>query len=207
MRIESLRSEPDRAGHYWLTLEDGSRMGLYRQTVEDFAIFPGRDLTEQELSELRQAAGAMSAKMRAVRIVAASAVSGAELRQRLEHKGEDPRQAEQAVQWLQQMNLLDDGETARQLVSRCVSRGYGIHRARQVLYEKKIPKELWDEALQDYPDPGDYIDSFLRQRVKDPRDSASVKRAVDALVRRGYSYGDVRSALNRLRVDGDFLEE
>ena len=56
-RIESLKNAPDRAGRYWLTLTDGTRLGLYRQTVEDFGLYPGRELTEQELKDLKTAAG------------------------------------------------------------------------------------------------------------------------------------------------------
>ena len=41
MRIESIKTEPDRAGRYWLTLEDGTKLALYRQTVEDFGIYSG----------------------------------------------------------------------------------------------------------------------------------------------------------------------
>ena len=61
----------------------------YRQTVEDFSLYPGLELDSQQMDALRTAAGAMSAKMRAVRIVAASTVSKRDLEQRLVHKGED----------------------------------------------------------------------------------------------------------------------
>ena len=71
MKVESLKTAPDRAGRYWVTFDDGSRMGLYRQTVEDFALYSGKELDEQEAEALRTAAGQMSAKMRAVRIVSA----------------------------------------------------------------------------------------------------------------------------------------
>ena len=35
MKVESLKTSPDRAGRYWVTFDDGSKMGLYRQTVEE----------------------------------------------------------------------------------------------------------------------------------------------------------------------------
>ena len=90
MRIEQLRNAPDRAGRYWVTFSDGTRLGLYRQTVEDFGLYPGKELEEAELARLQKAAGQMSAKMRAVRIVSASSVSRKDLEQRLVRKGEDP---------------------------------------------------------------------------------------------------------------------
>ena len=208
MRIESFKTEPDRAGRYWLTLEDGTKLALYRQTVEDFGIYSGRELTEVELQSLQEAAGAMSAKMRAVRIVAASNVSKKDLKQRLIQKGENPADAADAVAWMEEMHLVDDAETARQIVSRCAAHGYGIQRAKQALYEKKIPKEYWEDALSDYPDQTQAIMSFLRSRLADRSDQREMKRATDALLRRGHSYGDVRRALSRLNLDAeDFPEE
>ena len=208
MRIESFKTEPDRAGRYWLTLEDGTKLALYRQTGADFGIYSGRELTEVELQSLQEAAGAMSAKMRAVRIVAASNVSKKDLKQRLIQKGENPADAADAVAWMEEMHLVDDAETARQIVSRCAAHGYGIQRAKQALYEKKIPKEYWEDALSDYPDQTQAIMSFLRSRLADRSDQREIKRATDALLRRGHSYGDVRRALSRLNLDAeDFPEE
>jgi regulatory protein len=208
MRIESFKTEPDRAGRYWLTMEDGTKLALYRQTVEDFGIYSGRELTEDELQSLQEAAGAMSAKMRAVRIVAASNVSKKDLKQRLIQKGENPEDAADAVAWMEEMHLVNDAETARQIVSRCAAHGYGIQRAKQALYEKKIPKEYWEDALSDYPDQTQAIMSFLRSRLADRSDQREIKRATDALLRRGHSYGDVRRALSRLNLDAeDFPEE
>lgn len=208
MRIESLKTEPDRAGRYWLALEDGSRLALYRQTVEDFGLYPGRDLSDAEWQALQESAGQMSAKMRAVRIVAASNVSKKDLQQRLVQKGEDPKQAADAVAWMEEMHLVDDAETARQVVSRCIAKGYGLSRAKQALYEKKIPKSYWDDALTDYPDQGDHIDAFLRARLNEHSDQREVKRATEALLRRGHSYAEVRRALARLQWDAEeFLEE
>ena len=91
MRIEQLKTTPDRAGRYWVTFSDDTRMGLYRQTVEDFALYPGKELTEEEYAALVTAAGKMSAKMRAVRIVSASSVSKRDLEQRLVRKGTHSR--------------------------------------------------------------------------------------------------------------------
>jgi regulatory protein len=207
MRIESLKTEPDRAGRYWLTFEDGTKLALYRQTVEDFALFSGKELSEDLYSALLEAAGAMSAKMRAVRIVAASSVSKKDLKHRLIQKGEAPSDAADAVAWMEEMHLLDDGQTARQVVSRCAAHGYGIQRAKQALYEKKIPKEYWEEALADYPDQTASIVSFLRARLTDLSDRREVKRATDALLRRGHSYSDVRRAFHHLDLDMDDLPE
>lgn len=208
MKVESLKTAPDRAGRYWMTFDDGSKMGLYRQTVEDFALYSGKELDEQEAEALRTAVGQMSAKMRAVRIVSAASVSRRDLEARLVRKGEDPQQAKEAVAWMEDLHLVDDRATAEQVVSSCISKGYGLMRAKQALYEKRIPKEYWDEALADYPDQTEKITAFLKSRLDADSDEKQVRRAVDALIRRGHNYGAIRRALDALSFDTeDFQEE
>lgn len=208
MKVESLKTSPDRAGRYWVTFDDGTKMGLYRQTVEDFALYSGKELDEQDMEALRTAAGQMSAKMRAVRIVSAASVSRRDLESRLVRKGEDPQQAKEAVAWMEDLHLVDDRATAEQVVSSCISKGYGLARAKQALYEKRIPKEYWDEALADYPDQMEKITAFLKSRLDADSDEKQVRRAVDALIRRGHNYGAIRRALDALSFDTeDFQEE
>ena len=207
MRIEKVSPGPDRAGRYRIVLEDGSVMRLYRQTVEDFCIYAGKEITEQELSQLRDVAGQMSAKMRAVRIISASSVSKKDLQRRLIQKGEDPKQAQQAVAWLEDMDLLDDQKIAEQVVSTCIRKGYGLARAKQALYEKRVPKEYWEDALVDYPDQMDSITSFLRSRLGDQWDEKALRKAIDGLLRRGHSYSNIRHGLETLNVDEELLEE
>ena len=208
MRIDLLKTTPDRAGRYLVKFSDDTTLRLYRQTVEDFALYTGKELDDSEMEALREAAGQMSAKMRAVRIVSASSVTKRDLEQRLVHKGEDPEQAKQAVAWMSDLELLDDGEVARQVVRKCVSRGYGMARARQMLYEKQVPKQYWEEALADYPDMEEQIADFLRGKLGPNPDEKDKKRAVDAAMRRGHNYSQIRRAMNRLDLDhDDFLED
>ena len=190
-----------------MRFEDGSSMRLYRQTVEDFGLYAGRELTEEEMTDLRKSAGEMSAKMRAVRIVAASSVSKRDLEHRLIHKGEDPMQAKQAVEWMSDLHLVDDAKTAAQIVDRCIHKGYGLSRAKQALYEKRIPKEYWEDALAEYPDQTDKIVEFLRSRLKAGCQERDVRRATDALLRRGHSYQQIRRAMQQLELDADFQED
>ena len=208
MRIESLKTTPDRAGRYWIRFEDGTSLALYRQTVEDFGLYTGLELSDAELSKLRDAAGQMSAKMRAVRIVSASNVSKRELEKRLVQKGENPEQAKNAVAWMEDLDLLDDKKTAEQIVLRCIQKGYGPARAKQALYEKRIPKNLWDDVLADYPDQSDKIVEFLHSKLTVDSDEKEVRRAVDALLRRGHSYASIRGGLKQLSLDWqDFQED
>ena len=208
MRIESLKTAPDRAGRYWVTFSDGTKLALYRQTVEDFGLYTGMELDDGEMEKLQTAAGRMSAKMRAVRIVSASNVSRRDLEDRLVRKGEDPIQAKEAVKWMEDLHLVDDRNTAEQIVHSCIAKGYGLQRAKQALYEKRIPKEYWEEALAEYPDQEEKIEAFLRSRLDADSDRKEINKAVDALIRRGHNYGTIRQVLNGMSFETeDYFED
>ena len=207
MKIESVAAQSDRAGRYTVKFEDGSVLRLYRQTVEDFGLYAGKILEDAELNSLRTAAGQMSAKMRAVRIVSASGVSKADLEHRLIQKGESRKDAQEAVSWMESLSLLDDSKIAYQVVQKCVAKGYGLSRAKQALFEKRVPKEFWAEALADYPEQTDKIIAFLRSRLGEQWEEKDLRRATDALLRRGHSYGEIRKALQAFSQDADIQED
>ena len=74
------------------------------------------------------------------------------------------------------------------------------------LYAKLIPRELWDEALAELPEQDDAIDAFLQKRFRGRQpDRTEIRRAADALLRRGHAWGDIRRALER--YDPDLPEE
>ncbi len=178
-------------------------MRLYKQTVQDFGLYSGLELDEKAFSALQKAAKEMSAKMRAVRIVSASSVSKKDLEQRLIQKGEDVTCAKQAVAWMEDLNLLDDRKTAQQIVSRCISKGYGLSRAKQALYEKRIPKAYWQEVLEDYPDQLDAIREYVDTHLPEEPDQKALRKVMDALIRKGHSYSTIR----RVLAQWDALEE
>lgn len=183
-------------GKTTVVFEDGGFLKLLPQTVKEQGLVPGLCLDDAALLAANSAA---SAKARAVRIISAAAVSKKDLEQRLTQKGEDPRDARDAVRWLEELKLLDDAETARQIVSRGVSRGYGPERIKQMLYAKRIPKQYWDEALSAVPDMSDALTDFLRKRLGESPDEKTLRSAAQAAIRRGYSWTEVREALERIK--------
>lgn len=207
MKIEKLEPVGQSTSWLWLQMEDGSRMKAPACAAAELGAFPGKELDSEMLSALKAAAATALAKERAVRTVAASAVSERTLHKRLVQKGSSEEDAEAAVVWLRELNLLSDADTAGQLVRAAAAKGYGAARIKSILYEKGIPRALWDAALASLPEMDGAIDKFLHQKL-DGRvlDDRLVKKTADALLRRGHSWQDVREGLRRYR-DGLDLED
>ena len=197
MKLEKL--EPlDSPNYLRLIFEDGKRLKAPAFKVVELGLTPGAEVTPEVFLALENAQSLASCKERAVRILTASGLSRRELQKRLVQKGESEEDAEAAVAWLEELHLIDDLETAKQLVRSASMRGYGAARAKSILYEKGIPKELWDEALEELPEMDGAIDTFLRRKL-DGRtlDAKQIKKTVDALLRRGHSYHDIQAGLRR----------
>ena len=197
MKLEKL--EPlDSPNYLRLIFEDGKRLKAPAFKVVELGLTPGVEVTPEVFLALENAQSLASCKERAVRILTASGLSKKELQKRLVQKGESEEDAEAAVAWLEELHLIDDLETAKQLVRSACLRGYGAARAKSILYEKGIPKELWDEALAELSEMDDAIDTFLRRKLDGRKlDAKQIKKTVDALLRRGHSYHDIQAGLRR----------
>lgn len=165
MRVERAEQAGQSTTWLQLTLEDGTRLKAPAFSVAELGAFAGKELTDEELARLKAAASKARTKERAVRTVAASAVSERELQKRLLQKGASQEDAEETVEWLRELHLLSDADTAAQLVRSAAAKGYGEARIKNILYEKGIPKELWDAALDELPEMDGAIDKFLHQKL------------------------------------------
>ena len=138
-------------------------------------------------------------KDRALKLLGARPFGERELYDRLVEKGETEQNAAATVAWLVELRLLDDGEYAAMVVRHCAAKGFGPRRVRDELYRRKIPRELWDEALDGLPEQDGTIDKLLRARLRsDAPDRAELKRATDALLRRGFGWDEIKEAVERL---------
>lgn len=197
-KILELREPTAYDERFTVVFESGRKKKVYPSVVADLGLYPGFVLDEEALNQLEEAAGRANAKARAVRIASSTNISQKELRRRLTEKGESSENAAEAVQWLSDLSLLDDDRTARQLAQSAARKGYGAARIKQIFYQKGIPRELWDEVLADLPEPDGAIDRFLETRLRSKTlDQREIKRTVDALMRRGHSWQDIKSALRR----------
>ena len=184
---------------YELSFSDGSTIKTAFTVVADYGLYTGRELTEEELLEVLAASALAACKDRAMRIISARPMSERELYDRLVEKGESEQNAAASVAYLIDLHFLDDAEYAAMIVRHYAAKGYGARRVRDELYRRKVPKELWDEAMEQLPEQDGEIDRLLEKRLRgvSPDDRAAVKRASDALIRRGFGWDEVRRAVRR----------
>ena len=199
--IKSLRQTS--AERVSIEMDSGEEIKASLSLIAELRLYAGKTMEEQELQALRSSAGLALCKTRAVELLSYRPMSAKELRDKLQQKGEAPENAEAAAAWLQEKGLLDDGRYAGMVVRHYAGKGYGQGRIRQELQRRGIPRDLWEEALEQLPEQEDEITSFLRSRLRDPEDRSQVQKVSAALIRRGFSWEEIRAALARFRADGE----
>ena len=102
-----------------------------------------------------------------------------------------------AVDWLTERGFLDDERYAAMVVRHYARKNYGAGRIRAELSRHGLPRELWDEALREAPEPDGQLERFLSVRIKNPEDPDQIRKASQALFRRGYSWEQIREALRQ----------
>ena len=198
MRLDSLKPSERKKGRFLLTLEDGTLLRVTEDEILKFKLREGMELDDETMEGLQKSAKTSSTKARAVNMIASRPLSQKELKKRLVQKGSDEEDAEAAVEWLTDLGAVNDEAYAAALVRHYSARGYGSMRIREELHRRGVPRELWDAALEERCDSAETLDSLIRKKCKgDLDDPKERKRLCDALMRRGFSWSEVKSALGR----------
>ena len=158
---------------------------------------PDRSETEKENASVE------AAKRKALSLLDRRDYSRAELLRKLDEKGYDAAAAEEAVDRLVYLGFVDDARYAPIVVRHYAAKGYGAQRIRGELQRRGIPKELWDTAMAEMPQQDETLDRLLRSRLKGAPvgDRDALRKATDALRRKGYGWDEISAAVERMRAE------
>ena len=202
MRIERLEASKHKAGRVLIFLEDGTLLKGGEREVLDFSLRAGDELDDETLSRLKAACGTAGTKAKAADLINRRAMSRSDLEKKLRDRGAGEGDIRYAAEWLEAIGALNDADYAAILVRHCAGLGYGPARIREKLREKGVPRELWDEALDQAGDSAEQVDRFLAAKLRGRTpEEAEKRRLTSALLRRGFSWGDIREAWSRLGAE------
>lgn len=204
MRIEELKPSQRVQGRWLAVLDDGSILRVGEGEVIDFALYAGKELTEDEASRLTAAAHAAGLKHRALDLLTRKPQSRKELERKLGEWGAGEEETESICKRMEELGFLNDLAYAEQVARHYTAKGYGVRKVRDELYRRGVPRDLWDEVLSGADDPAEAIDAFLQKKLAGRApDRKELKKLSDALARRGYGWEDIRSAIARLGIYPD----
>jgi regulatory protein len=205
VKVEKLTKSQHMADRWYLVLSNGESVKADLNMIADLSLYEGRELTDEELSELLERASLFGAKERAYGMLSTRQMSRKELTEKLTKKGETAEDAEAVSELMERIGAINDSEYARTIVRHYAKKGYGEGRIKNELSRRGIPKELWEEALSEKPESDDTLDRLIASRLKgETPDKKELKKLTDMLLRRGFSWSEIKSALGRY---DELLEE
>jgi regulatory protein len=204
MRIEKITPSKKHQDVYYLDFEDGKSLRVGINQIADFSLFTGRELTDEEYDELTVSASRWSCLTRAMKLAGYRPLSRKELIDKLLQKGETPEATEYAADRLESLGVINDRDYSHMIVRHYAAKGYGAGRIRNELYARGVPRDYWDDALAGIPDQSETIEHLIDLKLRtDNPDRKELKKLTDYLYRRGFSWDEIRSALDGRLRDSD----
>lgn len=204
MVIQELKPSQRVQGRWLAMLEDGSILRVGQQEIADFALYAGRELTEEEAAALTAGQRSRQMRERALELLSRKPQSRRELTRKLNEWGAGPEEADAVCDRMEELGYLNEAAYAARIVEVYSARGFGEKKLRDELYRRGVPREEWDEALARVGDSTQAIDDFLQKKLTGwTGDRKQLQKVTAALARRGFSWSDIRDALARYETGID----
>ena len=202
-----------------LTIKEGKAKKIhiyideeYRATVDSDYWYSEKfrnykEINEEELTELLNAVSFRRAYNKGLDFLSRRPYGTKELVKKLCEKGHEKEYAEKACERLLELGLLNDEEYARILANDLSERkNYSTKRIKQELGFRGISRDIIENTIDLLDnDPVPRIIILIKKKyINKINDEKGRKRTVDALLRLGYSYSDIKTALNSIT---DFEDE
>lgn len=221
-RIKAIEEHGRKAGRFTVRLEGVRSATVSADLVDRLGLREGIVLQVPQLQALRDAAAFLRTYDRALNLLASRACSSTELRRKLVEKGEPAPLADQAIERLKELGLLNDEEYARQVARGRLLGGASKRRVQQELWRRGVARETVDDAVAEVVEQEEVDEESAA--VKVARRKAATLMKVDAptrrrrlygfLARRGYDHAAIRVALAKVldasevdALEGDGIED
>lgn len=187
-----------RVKNRWLVkLDEGTILRVDEREMVEFALHVGMEVSVQQAEKIERHAQQSQRKKKALDLLSRKPLSVGELSAKIQEWGGSEDECEEICLRLQELGYLDDAEYAQRIVQHYSKKGYGARKLRDELYRRKVPRALWDDALETAPSPEGAIERFVEKKLagKTP-DRATLQKVGQALARRGFSWSEIREVLD-----------
>lgn len=218
MKLLKLEPSSRIEGRWLVWLEDGSLLRVGEGDVVSFSLYAGMELSEEQLEGLKQAQEKAKLKNKALTLLAARPMSQRELERKLSAKsprkgepqeGEEQRQqrremAQEVAQRMAQVGLVDDREYASTVVRHYSRKGYGPAKIRDELYRRGVPREFWDEAMEERDQGDDKLRALVEKKLRGAVPTREELKKVSAyLARRGFGWEEISRVLSQVEQEAE----
>ncbi|MEG0768958.1 MAG: regulatory protein RecX [Ruthenibacterium sp.] len=170
-------------------------------------ISEGTEVSQQELAQLKAQSDTRKAKDKALCFLALRDYASGELYDKLCLKF-DARTAAQAVAEMRRLDLLDDEKFALHRAKYLAGQNKSAREIQSHLMQKGVDRETACAAVQELSISGeDACYALLQKSYLRKLQNDETQKVLAALARRGFSYGDAKAAIERVRSELALAED
>ncbi len=175
---------------------DGKFFLLDSELCAELCLREGTVLDGEMIEEILKRSDYERAKSRALWYLDRGSLSCRSLAEKLRRAGFSKEAIDRVLERFCELSLLDDNAYALRLCERCAEAGMSRRAAQQKLYEKGVPREIALSALDGVEfDDGEAIQTVIAKKYASKLQKGETEKVYAALLRRGFSYSDVKQAL------------
>ncbi len=196
--------EPRRRQMCALFIDGEYVMNLDAQTLIENRFDVGREIDDDELGEIIEKSNERRAKDKALWLISYRSHSKKELFDKL-RRDFDEDSAQKAVDRMQELGLINDGEFAKAYARKLVyGKKMSLRAAELELRRKGIDNITAEQVLSDLEyDAQTQIIEFISKKYRNIEDEKVRRRAVAALQRKGFGWDDIKQAIESMSGDFD----
>lgn len=218
MKLAKLEPSSRVEGRWLVWLEDGTLLRIGEADVVSFSLYAGMELDETQLDGLRMAQEQAKLKQKALSLLSARPMSQRELERKLSanprkkgmpEEGEEQREqrrdmAQQVARRMAQVGLVNDREYASTVVRHYSRKGYGPAKIRDELYRRGVPRELWDQAMEELNQDDRQLRALVEKKLRGAVPTREELKKVSAyLARRGFGWEEISRVLRQVEEEAE----
>lgn len=168
------------------------------------SVADGTDLSEEEWEELVSAVNYRKAFNKCADYLSRRSHSEKELLDKVIKGGVDRESAVKAIERFKELGYINDRDFAFEYTEYLLnSKRYSLNRVKQELFYKGISKDIISEAIDgiETDQAQTVINIINKSYVRKLNEEGGREKVIAALMRRGFSYSDIKEAFNRLEND------
>lgn len=184
-------------------LSDGQEVLLDKDVCAEHSLMTDMEIDSGELENLKFQSDYVRARSRALWYLDRMDYSEKALFDKLVQKGFEKKAASDVVAKFVELGLLDDRRFGERLCEKLLTSGSSKRAAMQKMYQKGLPYDLCRELLEenDTNEEDAILKLIEKKYAQKLGDKENYQKVYAALVRRGFSYGDVSRALKKYLED------
>ncbi len=189
-------------------IADGQEYLLNSETVAAAALKKGDEVDEATIKKLVERSDCDRARSRALWYLSRAGHSRKALLDKL-CKAYPQKAAESAVARMEELGLIDDLSYAKRLAKYWSESNVSEREILRKLFVKGVPRDIANEAVDALEsDPTAQIAALLSTKYKNRlANEDGISKVYAALLRKGFSYSDVKAALREYSEKIDYSEE